>query len=140
MKFTAKQAAEAVGKSLPTVSRAIKDGRLSAEGPKGGPYSIDAAELFRLWPVKVEVTPQPSPDEPPLQPEGLQVEIKMLREMLAREQDTVADLRERLTAEAEERRRITALLTHTPPQASAEDRKGLWDAFWARLKGGKAAG
>lgn len=38
----------------------------------------------------------------------------MLREMLAREQDTISDLRSRLDAEAEERRRLTALLTYQP--------------------------
>ena len=42
----------------------------------------------------------------------LELEAKMLREMLVREQDTIADLRARLDAEAEERRRLTALLSH----------------------------
>lgn len=49
MKFTAGQAAKAVGKSLPTISKALKTGRLSAK-KTGNKYEIDASELFRVWP------------------------------------------------------------------------------------------
>ncbi|TNC45303.1 hypothetical protein FHG66_20050 [Rubellimicrobium rubrum] len=73
----------------------------------------------------------------------------MLREMLAREQDTVSDLRARLDAEAEERRRLTALLTYQPekpspapvpepasvPQPQAQPRQRTW---WQRLRGVEA--
>ena len=47
MKFTAGQAAKAVGKSMPTISKALKTGRLSAK-KVGNKYEIDASELFRV--------------------------------------------------------------------------------------------
>lgn len=52
MKFTAGQAAKAVGKSMPTISKALKTGRLSAQ-KIGNKYEIDASELFRVWPKVV---------------------------------------------------------------------------------------
>lgn len=132
MGFTASEAAKEVGKSLPTITKAIQSGKLSATGPKGGPYSIEPAELFRVWPRvagKVEETPQVRVDETPLNLSTLQGEVDLLGEKLRSAQalnerlsDEVADLRARLDAEAEERRRLTALLTHqrdTPPPTPA---------------------
>ena len=122
MELSASEAAREVGKSVQTITRAIQSGRLSASGPKGGPYRIDPSELFRVYPRR---TSEPSAtssmaggasDEKPSAMGNLEVEVKMLREMLAREQDTVADLRARLDSEAEERRRLTALLTHRPDE------------------------
>lgn len=118
MELSASEAAREVGKSVQTITRAIQKGRLSASGPKGGPYKIEASELFRVYPRQaLEPSATPSmagyaSDEKPNATGVLELEAKMLREMLAREQDTVADLRARLDAEAEERRRLTALLAH----------------------------
>lgn len=50
MKYSARQAAAIVGKSTPTITRAIKRGDLSATKLDGGGYEIDAAELHRVWP------------------------------------------------------------------------------------------
>lgn len=55
MKFTLNQAAKEVGRSKSYISEAIKSGRLSAEkikkeGAKSYSYSIDASELFRVFP------------------------------------------------------------------------------------------
>jgi hypothetical protein len=89
-------------------------------------------------------------DEKPSATSNLEVEVRMLRELLAREQDTVSDLRARLDSEAEERRRLTALLTHQPdkaasvpepapvaaPQPSIQLRKLSW---WQRLTTGAGA-
>jgi hypothetical protein len=49
--LSASQAAKAVGKSIPTITRAIKSGKLSATKlPDGKGYEIDPSELFRVWP------------------------------------------------------------------------------------------
>ncbi len=67
----------------------------------------------------------------------LDLEVRMLREMLAREQETVTDLRARLDAEAAERRRLTALLTHQgeksdpAPVRASPSRRWFW---WGRRK------
>jgi hypothetical protein len=48
-----RQAAKATGKSKSSISRAIETGRLSANR-NGGRFEIDAAELHRVFPLKVE--------------------------------------------------------------------------------------
>ncbi len=120
MELSATEAAREVGKSVQTITRAIQSGRMSASGPKGGPYRIDPSELFRVYPrrtLEPSATPSMAANASgeKLNATGvLELEVKLLREMLVREQDTVADLRARLDAEAEERRRLTALVTFQP--------------------------
>ena len=50
MKLTATQAAKEVGKSTPTITRAIKKGRLSANLNDKKQYEIEPSELFRVYP------------------------------------------------------------------------------------------
>lgn len=93
-KLSLTQAAKAVGKSKPTLSKAIKTGRLSAKKVGQG-YEIDASELFRVYPQRGQSEPVKeitSSNRVNL----LELEIKMLREQLEREQETVEDLRKRL--------------------------------------------
>lgn len=100
MKFSIGQAARRTGKSKSTISRAIKSGRLSAH-KSGSTYEIEASELFRVFPA-TDAQPVPQNDQQPhdtavattTQPDK---EARLLREMLERERETVADLRERLT-------------------------------------------
>jgi len=92
--FSLTQAAKQVGKSKPTISKAIKTGRLSASKVGNG-YAIDAAELFRVYPKATESEPAKeitSSNRVNL----LELEAKMLREQLERERETVDDLRHRL--------------------------------------------
>ena len=72
MSYTLGEAAKAVGFSKPTLSRAIKNGKLSAIRLDDGSYSIDAAELER-WKdanghrngaVKRIATPAETPETP----------------------------------------------------------------------------
>ena len=49
MKLSASQAAKKTGKSVPTITRAIKSGKISAEKTKSGGYQIEASELFRVF-------------------------------------------------------------------------------------------
>lgn len=137
-KLSASKAAEAAGVSLPTITRAIKKGKLSAvpvtdtNGGKG--YEIDTSELMRVFPPKQTVTPETPPmlrSETPNDNGVLQVEIKMLREMLDQERATVADLRGRLDDEAAERRKLTLLLTDqstrpAPPVAQERPKRAWW--------------
>ena len=48
--LTLSQAAKTVGKSKPTVSKAIKDGKLSAQ-KVNGVYQIEPSELLRVFPA-----------------------------------------------------------------------------------------
>lgn len=55
MKLTARQAARKTGKSLPTITRAIKAGKISAEKTAEGGYLIDPSEVLRVFaPVTLE--------------------------------------------------------------------------------------
>lgn len=50
MKLSANEAAKRTGKSIPTITRAIKSGKISAEKSDSGGYLIDPSELFRVFP------------------------------------------------------------------------------------------
>lgn len=131
--FTLRQAALEVGVDKMQIQRAIKRGDLSAQrdGPSR-PYRIDAAELFRVFPPKPQTgsdetshsdalrqTDTPSQD---VQILLLQREIEMRDrhiDMLETERkrereqanETIEDLRERLTVADKSRRHLTHLLT-----------------------------
>ena len=137
MKLSASQAAKRVGKSVPTITRAIKSGKLTAEKRDGGGYGIDPSELFRVWPAisnESDATPTMLGGETPSDTSVLQAELDAMREKieatnLERERErtqlseTIEDLRTRLDAESTERRALTMQLTDqrekgtdTPPR------------------------
>lgn len=137
MKLSASQAAKAVGVSIPTITRAIKNGVISAERISSGGYRIDASELDRIKANVTHVKGKTLGLEPPITDIALRREIEILREMLERERETVSDLRTRLDSEGEERRRLTSILTHEKPQ---EPPRVLLDTnvpigWWKRLWG-----
>lgn len=92
MKLSIGQAATETGKPKSTISRAIHSGRISAR-KVGNRYEIDPSELFRVFPATVAQPQKPNDTQPAKD----STETALLREMLERERDTVADLRERLT-------------------------------------------
>lgn len=140
MAYTLKQASEAVGRSKATVLRAIQGGRISAtRDPNTQGWLIEPAELHRVYPVADapvrngemmrDATPDATPDSA-----MLRRELELLRAEREREredaQQTIADLRRRLDAEAEERRRLTALLaapaSRDNPQIDPPRRRWWW--------------
>lgn len=125
MRYSLKQAAEAVGKGKTTIHRDVKAGRLSASKDERGRLWIDAAELHRVYPP-VAVSDVP-PVIPRNEPDGLRVvllerEVEHLRAMLEREREACRDLGRRLDDEAAERRRLTALLTHHAEAGASQER------------------
>ena len=143
--FSLSAAAKATGKSKATLSNAIHSGRLSVHEKTESGYRIAASELFRVFAPNGSVngsryrdrTPEPNGLNPPFAADNavLQERINGLERQLEQERETVADLRRRLDAEAEERRKLTALLTdhsHKPPQKPADGR--LMRA-WGVLRG-----
>jgi len=156
--FTLGEAAKQVQVSKPTLSKAVKDGRLSAEKQPDGSYRIQPAELFRAYPQRNGSTGT-NFDERKTGNDNRLVsgELSRLREQLAmlsaerereRQQLTgqIEDLRHRLDAEAEarriegeERRKLTAILTDQSAKPAGEpqrspERKGL-RGFLHRLTG-----
>src|SRR4051794_6789905 len=109
--FTVGEAAKQVGRSKATISNAIKSGRLTVHERTANGYQIAAAELFRVFRPderRIEQTLTPANDTlntvALVEQEGLRRENVLLRD----ERD---DLRRRLNEEAEERRKLTAILT-----------------------------
>ena len=112
MKHTLNTAAKLSGRAKSTISKAIKDGRLSATKNDKGGFEIDGSELARVFPF-------PAPDQSQVpasntvneqENKALETEVKLLREQLADRDDTISDLRVRLDRESEERRNLTAMI------------------------------
>lgn len=145
MSYTLGEAAKAVGFSKPTLSRAIKNGKLSAKRLDDGSYSIDAAELER-WKdanghrngvAKRIATPAKIPETPP-ETSTLQAEVEKLRAQVQSDQrergfleQRIEDLKERAERAERKEDQLHALLVDLRPQATAEPRRG----FWGRLFG-----
>jgi FtsZ-binding cell division protein ZapB len=129
MSYTLREAAKAPGKSTMTIQRAIKSGRISAKKLEDGSYEIDPAELHRVFdPVseshgheanKLQNDTPPGPSLLQLKIDTLVEKIATLEQERERErrdaQTTIDDLRRRLDQEAEERRRLTLMLTDQRP-------------------------
>ena len=139
MKFTAGQAAKAVGKSMPTISKALKTGRLSAK-KVGNKYEIDASELFRVWPKVSDSEGLPNKTSEPLPLSSVNPnksdEIKALQDALNAERKLnsekdgrIADLTQRAErAEQKEdaaQAQLVGLLTDQRPTS----RKGFLGWF-----------
>ena len=94
MKYTAGQAAKAAGVSKATITRALQSGKISGLKDDSGAWSIDPAELHRVFPFQApdrsaDRFPEPQPttlENHPTTPtdRGLEREVELLREMLAK--------------------------------------------------------
>lgn len=130
MKLSAGQAAEATGKSIPTITRAIKKGLITADKTPAGGYLIDPSELFRVFeplPQKTEaasgIQGNTSHNKSPLKLTGLKSEIRLLREMLARADDTISDLRKDRDEWREQAHTATRLLEGPKRTHGSEPRR-----------------
>lgn len=115
MKYTAGQAAKAVGVSTATITRALKNGRISGIKGDNGTWSIDPAELHRVFPrvTTDTVTRNPKLDTsiPPDETPQLRAKIEALEALLERER---AALEETRTDRDAWRQQATALLGAPP--------------------------
>lgn len=115
-RFTLGQAAIEIGKSKAALSKAIAEGRLSATKNDKGWYSIDAAELFRVY-ESVQGKRQPDTlANPELLQQLLQKEVDERRNERLMLQATIDDLRKRLDHEQEHVKRLTLFLEHLPTE------------------------
>ncbi len=130
MTMSLNEAAKSCQKAKGTVLKAIKEGRLSAPKDAQGRYEIDPSELHRVFPLtaldqseKPALTPTPD-HESRFEIERLKAELKAANILSETMAETVADLRERLDREGEERRQLTAMLTDQRTGQGA--RRGLF--------------
>jgi len=136
--FTLGQAAKATGKSKPTISKYISEGKISVISKDKSGYKIEPSELFRVFtPLQEEDCKSLQSLTPEIDSSNsvLQKEIDLLRDMLSDKDNVIGDLRERLDGETAERRKLTMMITdmnHKPVEPSVEKNKG---GFWAKLMG-----
>lgn len=126
--FTLGTAARYVGKSKPTISKAIKDGKLSAT-KVNGVYQIDPSELSRVYPS----TPPSEAQTGPQRAVSTSVPLALSEQRNAHLEATVEELKARLDdmkAERdqalqdarEDRNKVMALLEDQRPKS-----------FWSRM-------
>lgn len=137
MSYTVAQAAKAIGKSKNTVFRAISSGRISAARDEAtGAFHIDPAELHRVFAPAAT----PSHEAPRVVSDGA-IRVAVLEARIGEKEAMIRvlerandDLRRRLDAEAEERRRLTALLTDQRAASSGSE-LGPRRAWWPWRRG-----
>lgn len=137
--FSMLEAAKEVGTSKASIWRAIKAGRLSATRQDDKTYSINPAELFRVYPKRVgnndlkrSDTASETSDTVEKNPvtashAALDLEIRMLREMLNRMEEAHQREREALQGERDAWKVQTERLLTDQRQASTG-----WRALFRR--------
>ena len=122
--LTLGEAAKQTGKSKATLSRAIKNGRISAQKQDDGSFSIEPSELFRVYkrmndetPATPKNTVSETTRNPTATPEK-DIEIATLKAELQAAQDKIDDLKslaDEIRQDREEwRKQANRLLSHTP--------------------------
>jgi excisionase family DNA binding protein len=116
--LTLGQAAKLVGKSKPTISKAVKDGKLSGQ-KVDGVFQIEKSELIRVYTVPVNkglIAPKPTGGSAVVELEKKHLEEKVadLEARLAKAEDKAetAEIRER-----EANARVFALIEDKRPKS-----------------------
>ena len=111
------EASRIVGRNRSTLHRAMKDGRLSYSLDAAGDRRIDVAELERVFGARVAVG---NGAETVQSNDSQRREIEVLHRLVAEQDGTIRDLRQRLDASEDERRRLTLQLSPPPVTKTAE--------------------
>ena len=117
MTMTLNEAARSCKRAKGTILKAIREGRLSAPKDENGRYKIDPSELHRVFrqtttdQLEKPLLTTDTEQENRIEIERLRAELKAANTLTENMAETVADLRERLDREGEERRQLTAMLT-----------------------------
>jgi hypothetical protein len=132
------------------IMKAIHQGKLSAQKDLNGQWQIEPVELFRVYQPVSGTQPEATSgteDTPKSATVARERENEILWKMLADKDDVIEDLRARLDSEAEERRKLTMILTDVQhqqaptvlPEATTpttESKRSWAGALWARLCNG----
>lgn len=133
MKLSASQAAKKTGKSVPTITRAIKSGKLSAEKSGSGGYQIEASELFRVFKAVTE-TPNVKGNtlgsETPEIPLNETPDAHMMREKIATLEAALSDAKAERDEWRDQAKRL-ALALPSPEQGKAPQ-AGLFARLFKR--------
>lgn len=119
MVYTLGEAARATGKSKATISKAIKNGRISAQKDETGTFHIDPSELHRVYPPTVSREQEETPinTSENIDNDGtireLRARLEAAQERLADKETVIDDLREDRN---KWRQQATALLEDNRPK------------------------
>lgn len=100
MVYTLGDAAKATGKSKATISKAIKNGRISAHKDETGTFHIDPSELHRVYPPTVSSERSETPVNTLTKSDidgtirELQARLEAAHERLSDKEGVISDLRE----------------------------------------------
>ena len=133
--FGLREAAQQAAVNKTTLIRAIRAGRLSASRTDGGGYSIDAAELFRVYPPRSDSAAQQGEErcggqdaprvdttdatELRIRNAQLEAELKALRTMSERERRMFEDALQETKAQRDKWQQQAERLALAPPQRRA---------------------
>jgi hypothetical protein len=113
MPYSLKQAADATGRTKPTLLRAIQTGKISAKKTEKGEWEIDPAELHRVYPpVAQGVTSTVTSAE------DVTVELLLLRQELTAKEERLAALQEE---RERERRQLAERITELREQLAQSE-------------------
>lgn len=139
MSYTLKRAAEAAGKSKPTILRAIQKGRISATRDEHGGWLIEPAELHRVYPPQAEAATRTDTRTATDATTALRREVEVRDEMIAalkaqieREREISNDLQQ---DRDHWRQQATALLTDQREKSSQKPSEGRLARAWSILRG-----
>lgn len=148
MKLSLNKAAKEAGIAKSTLLDALNNGRMSAEKNEKGHWEIDPSELFRVFTKtssenseKPILTPSEN-HQKTIQNSALEIEVKMLREQIARMDvererersqltDQIESLKEQAERQSADHRQALAVLTDQREKATPQTKR----SFWERLVG-----
>lgn len=143
MQYTAGQAAQATGKNIATITRAIKSGKISAQKDTAGAWRIDASELHRVFPLsaqdlrktKMQSDASPLQEQSKSQVAALEQELAALRERAAAQSELLEERANQISDLKEDRDRwrqqATNLVTtlHAPSSQQLNAERRHWWSF-----------
>lgn len=133
MKLSASEAAKRTGKSVPTITRAIKSGRISAERADSGSYLIDPAELFRVFPPLT----RPNDETPAMlgheTPCVTPAETRLLREKVSNLEASLAEAKAERDEWRDQAKRLAMALP--APEGAEQKASRQPESFWKRIFG-----
>ncbi len=143
--ITFSEAAKLAGVTKGAVRKAaLEKQKLTASKDEQGVWRVDAADIGRVWPRRPSVTEVIDDQHTPVivgddHQSGLVItelrgKLEAAEQRLADRDRVIDDLRQRLDTEAEERRRLTAVLTDERLAAKPiqQEHRGFWSRLFGR--------
>ena len=118
--LTLGEAAKLTGKSKPTISKAVKDGRISGQ-KVDRVFQIEVSELLRVYPAKAETPAVEIEQAPAQQDEITKLKMQHLEEQLEATKQQLHEAKEErdqaIKDAREDRTRFMALLENQKPRS-----------------------